>query len=187
MEYSIKEKILLSIASVLKRDGKCSYSNLVKETFERYPSDFALTEYLNWPDSLKLDRPLRELRSDGLIQGNPQTFYILTNLGKNYASRLENRGKGLNKGVLKNTITRSPLTITLQKIKDSNDFKLFTQNRESYKSNNMKIRELTGHTLETPPETIVNMLKYIKEGIDTTKEEMLIQYLNYYINYYKKH
>lgn len=185
MNYTVKEKILLSIVSLIKREGKCSYSNLVKETFHKYPSDFALNEYSQWPDSLKLDRPLRELREDGLIQGNPQTFYTVTKLGESFSERLI-RSDGYIRSGIRKVVTRSPLGNLINKIKESNDFVSFTKNKEKFRPNNMKIRELTGHTLETPATFITSMLKFLKQDLDSQKESNLIQYLNTYIKFFKQ-
>jgi hypothetical protein len=42
--------------------------------------------YPVWPDSRKLDRPLRALRKDRLIIGDPKTYFILTKLGEERAA-----------------------------------------------------------------------------------------------------
>jgi len=48
--------------------------------FERYPI---------WPDSRKLDRPLRLLRDEKLIVGDPKSYFVLTKEGKKRAEEIE--------------------------------------------------------------------------------------------------
>ncbi len=76
---SINDLILFSIFSLR---GKCSFETLVKECFTLFPKSFSLLEFPKWPDSRKLDRPLRTLRKRKMITGDPKTFFKLTNLGR---------------------------------------------------------------------------------------------------------
>lgn len=76
---STNDLILFSIFSLR---GKCSFETLVKECFTLFPKSFSLLEFPKWPDSRKLDRPLRTLRKRKMIIGDPKTFFKLTNLGR---------------------------------------------------------------------------------------------------------
>lgn len=78
----INSLILLAIDSASKGNKKCTFEKLVKECFELSPQSFSFSQYPNWPDSRKLDRPLRELRKKKLISGSPQTCFSLTKSGK---------------------------------------------------------------------------------------------------------
>jgi len=50
--------------------GYVTFEHLVKECFDRFPESFSFYRYKNWPDSLKLDRPIRKLRRNyGYIKG----------------------------------------------------------------------------------------------------------------------
>jgi hypothetical protein len=53
--------------------------------------------YPVWPDSRKLDRPLRALRNEKLIIGDPKTYFILTKLGEEKATFIS---KSLRQGKL---------------------------------------------------------------------------------------
>ena len=77
---SINDLILLVLYSFSKRG--VSFEKLVKECFNQFPKVFVLKGYPQWPDTRKLDRPLRDLRKKKLIKGSPQTFFTLTPLGK---------------------------------------------------------------------------------------------------------
>ena len=95
---SINSLILFSIYSVIEGDEdksssspsaaarenkeKCTFERLVKECFTLFPKTFSFSKYPQWPDSRKLDRPLRFLRRKKLILGDPKTAFSLTKSGK---------------------------------------------------------------------------------------------------------
>ncbi|MFC1663572.1 hypothetical protein ACFL0A_00350 [Patescibacteria group bacterium] len=81
----INDLILFSIFSVVEKKEKCTFERLIKECFVLFPKIFSFFEHPKWPDSRKLDRPLRDLRSKRLITGEPKTFFSLTKTGKNLA------------------------------------------------------------------------------------------------------
>jgi len=77
--------ILFSIYSVTSNREKCDFERLIKECFTLSPETFSFSKYPQWPDSLKLDRQLRNLRKRKLITGDPKTSFSLTKLGKKTA------------------------------------------------------------------------------------------------------
>lgn len=92
-EIGIAGLILFSIHSLeLKKEG-CTFERLVKESFSFFPKAFNFPEYTQWPDSRKLDRPLRGLRQKKLISGDPKTFFSLTKKGEKEALEIEKRLK----------------------------------------------------------------------------------------------
>ena len=97
-ENSINNLILFSIYSVTKGNEKCTFERLAKECFDLFPTAFCFSRYSQWPDSRKLDRPLRILRERKLIGGSPKTFFSLTKAGKAVAEAV---GKTLRQRKLK--------------------------------------------------------------------------------------
>jgi len=81
----VNELILLGIYSIVNDKEKCTFERLVKESFNLFPEAFCFSKNPEWPDSRKLDRPLRTLRKRKLIIGNPKTYFSLTKLGKKMA------------------------------------------------------------------------------------------------------
>ena len=77
--------ILFSIYSVTSGREKCDFERLIKECFTLFPEAFSFSEYPKWPDSRKLDRPLRALRQRKLIKGDPETLFFLTKTGQKIA------------------------------------------------------------------------------------------------------
>ncbi len=82
---STNDLILFSIYSVMAKKEKCTFERLVKECFILFPKAFSFSRISKWPDSRKLDRPLRTLRKRRLITGGPKNFFSLTKLGRKTA------------------------------------------------------------------------------------------------------
>jgi len=85
---SINDLILLSIYLIDLKKEKCTFEKLVNECFTLFPRELSFSSLKQWPDSRKLDRPLRDMRRKFLISGNPQSFFTLTKSGKKYAEEI---------------------------------------------------------------------------------------------------
>jgi hypothetical protein len=97
LNISANDLILFSIHSVILNNEKCSFDRLVKECFVLFPDAVKFLRYPIWPDSRKLDRPLRALRNERLIIGDPKSFFIITDEGM---KRLAQIDKTLRQGKL---------------------------------------------------------------------------------------
>jgi len=81
-KVSVEDLILFSIHSVILANEQCSFDRLVKECFTLFPDTLKFQRYPIWPDSRKLDRPLRALRNQKMIIGDPKSYFILTKSGQ---------------------------------------------------------------------------------------------------------
>lgn len=82
--------------SIILNNEQCSFERLVKECFTLFPETLKFERYPIWPDSRKLDRPLRALRDGKLIIGDPKTYFMLTKSGEKKAeiiSKVLRQGK----------------------------------------------------------------------------------------------
>lgn len=88
----VNKLILLGIYLLTSKNKgpnqKCKFEALVKECFTLFPKVFALSHYPKWPDTRKLDRPLRALRKRKMINGDSKTFFVLTGLGKREVKKI---------------------------------------------------------------------------------------------------
>ena len=84
-QISIADQIMFSIYFVISNREKCDLERLIKECFTLFPETFSFSKYPQWPDSRKLDRPLRALRQRKLIKGDPVTIFSLTKSGQKIA------------------------------------------------------------------------------------------------------
>lgn len=97
INISVNDLLLFSIHSVILNNEQCSFDRLVKECFVLFPDAIKFSRYPIWPDSRKLDRPLRALRKEKLIIGDPKSFFILTDTGVKRAVMID---KNLRQGKL---------------------------------------------------------------------------------------
>ena len=95
--FSVNDLILFCIHTVVSSSEQCSFERLIKECFTLFPDTLKFSRYPIWPDSRKLDRPLRALRKERLIIGDPKTYFILTKLGEEKAASVS---KALRQGKL---------------------------------------------------------------------------------------
>ncbi len=79
---AINDLIIFAIHSIKRKGRECGFEDLVSECFRLFPKTFVFSKYPKWPDSRKLDRPLRDLRRKGLVKGKPKTIFSLTAKGK---------------------------------------------------------------------------------------------------------
>jgi len=82
--HSINDLILFILYSINK-EGKSSFENLANECFKKFPEVFSLKNFPKLLDSRKLDRPLRYLRKNNFIKGDPITGFSLTKKGRKKA------------------------------------------------------------------------------------------------------
>lgn len=85
---NIKDLIFVSIYSVLNKSKKCNFNKLIKECFSSFPEAFSFSDIPEWPDSRKLDRPLRGLKENKMIKGEVQDSFKLTKKGEKRAKEV---------------------------------------------------------------------------------------------------
>lgn len=82
------QKILAVIFDLCGGEQKAlQYEDIVVAAFKRYPEDFQLRGYPQYPDSSDIHKPLYEMKSQGLIRSANKTFE-LTQRGLEVASKL---------------------------------------------------------------------------------------------------
>lgn len=96
-KFPITDLILFCIHTIIQDNEQCSFERLVKECFTMFPETLRFSRYPVWPDSRKLDRPLRALRNEKLIIGDPKTYFMLTKTGEERAAIIS---KNLRQGKL---------------------------------------------------------------------------------------
>jgi len=97
LNFPVNDLILFCIHSITANNEQCSFERLVKECFTLFPETLRFERYPIWPDSRKLDRPLRALRDNKLIIGDTKSYFILTKSGEEKAIAIS---KALRQGKL---------------------------------------------------------------------------------------
>jgi len=79
-KISINDLIILGIYLLEKEGRQCDFESLIEKCFKLSPELISFKRN-NWPDSRKIDRPLRNLRKNSLIKTNPELLFSLTKKG----------------------------------------------------------------------------------------------------------
>lgn len=87
-EIAINKLILFCMHRLKNKGLKCTFGVLLEECFNLFPQTFELDNHPDWPDARKLDRPLRALRKEKLIKGEPQSYFSLTSSGEKAAQKV---------------------------------------------------------------------------------------------------
>ena len=87
-KLAINDLILISIFQLQTSNKKIGFEELLKNIFELFPKKINFEKCPNWPDSRKIDRPIRTLRRKKLIGGNPIKGFFLTKDGQKRAQEI---------------------------------------------------------------------------------------------------
>lgn len=79
-KISINDLILLGIYLLEKEGKQCDFESLIGRCFKLSPALISFKRN-KWPDSRKIDRPLRSLKKNSLIKTNPELLFSLTKKG----------------------------------------------------------------------------------------------------------
>jgi len=87
-KVKICDLITVSLYSLGNSGKKITFERLLEKCFDLFPKKFNFPKHPSWPDSRKLDRPLRTLRREKLLLGNPKEKFSLTPKGKKRALQI---------------------------------------------------------------------------------------------------
>jgi len=170
--------IAFGIYSVTRNGEGCSFERLVKECFTLFPKAFGFSRYPEWPDSLKFDRPVRTLRQRGWVVGGIKILFSLTRFGERVAQETEHilvSSKSSRKTAQKPL--RGADTAFIHFLKESDTFRRFLKDRESFSITEMELRGLLRCTLETSIGVLKQNLQYAKNLASDYNEEELLNFL----------
>lgn len=89
-DISINDLIVLAIHLLDKENKETDFENILKKCFQLSPQLISF-ERNNWPDARKLDRPLRSLRKQKLVTGDPKSLFSLTKKGEKGALEINKK------------------------------------------------------------------------------------------------
>jgi hypothetical protein len=176
-QLDLYDLILICIDSVARKGEDCTFERLVFECFITFPNAFGLFRYPQWPDSNKLDRPLRKLRERGLVVGGHKTGFVLTEDGKYQSSRASN--------MLQHQVKPKPTTRVLKGkernfiayIESSELYQRFRSDKSSFTLDEQEFIDLLRATLETPKQILKQNLAQYKNLAEQLKDSDLQEFL----------
>lgn len=80
-KISINDLILLAIYLLTKEEERGDFESLIEKCFQLSPESISFKKN-KWPDSRKIDRPLRDLRKNDFIKMNSKLIFSLTKKGE---------------------------------------------------------------------------------------------------------
>lgn len=169
--------ILFSIYSVIESDEECTFERLANECFTLFPKVFSMSRYPQWPNTLKLDRPLRDLREQGLIIGSPKVSFSLTRFGEQI---VRETAKVLKVGVKRKIsykVGRRANINWINFLKKSEAFQRFLKSKKKFSITEMELRNILRCTLETPFRIVKQNLQYSKNLAKEFKDQTLLEFL----------
>jgi len=170
--------IVFGVYSIINQKDECTFERLVKECFVLFPKVFGMSRYPQWPDTLRFDRVLRDIREQGLITGSPKTSYFLTRFGEKLAKETEEvLQTGLIKRKIRYTTGRGTDINWINYLKKSKPFQRFLKNKKTFSITEMEFKNLLRCTLETPLRIIRQNLQYSKNLAKEFKEKKMLEFL----------
>src|SRR3990167_8914806 len=153
--------MVFAIQSITNNNEAATFERIVKECFSLFPKSFCLFRYPEWPDSNKVDRPLRKLREKGYITGNPQLGFLLTPFGERLARKIDDK---LNRKVRSSDAIKQSLKgherLLIKYIKDSKLFRRYTTDKQNFIIDEIELRGFLQTTLEASPRILGQKLAY---------------------------
>jgi hypothetical protein len=177
-----EDLILVGIYLVSEAEETCTFERLVSECFSRFPNVFAFRRYPQWPDSLKLDRPLRRLRENGLIVGSVRRHFALTEFGKVAAVQALqslHQGESPTGTAAKVRPARSADDRLIEFLKTNPLFEEFSHNPSDVSISEPQFRNLLRCTLESPLTALKQNLNYYKKLAEAYDEKELAAFLSF--------
>ncbi|MBA7582061.1 hypothetical protein ES708_23981 [subsurface metagenome] len=176
-QVDIHSLILICIEDVISSKSDCTFERLVYECFANYPKVFGLFRYPQWPDSNKLDRPLRKLRERGLIVGSPKLGFSLTEDGKHKVSRVRKTMTLQKQTKPKQGILKGKERNFVAYIKSTELYQRFEKDRNSFDISEQEFIDLLRGTLETPKRVLKQTLVQYKKLSDEIGDVDLSEFL----------
>jgi len=184
-KLTLEKLIIFSILSVLRKKEESTFERLVKESYMLFPESFKFYRYPEWPDSLKLDRPLRDLRKHRYILGNPKKAYFLTKLGEKYALIVEKELGNTLLFMQKPTVAvgRKEKKL-LDYLKSSPEFQKYLLKGMDFNIEKAQIIKLSFSTMDTPSKSVIKNLESLRDLSKASKEKDIEDFLSFCIEKY---
>ena len=162
------EKILLYLYEAgAGKKTRIRYEDIVAGIFKKYPLEFQLKGYPQYPDSGDLiHKPLYDFKKKGFVNAQNKVF-SLTDRGVDLAEQLSKIDNGVSRAT-EERLSRSAET-ELYRVKNSEGFELFLKGEQSSLSDSDFYNYLSV-TVRTPKNSFIGRLKTMQATVDDLKK-----------------
>ena len=165
----------LVLYAMLQIDGDIKaleFEDIAAACFLLFPLKFAMEKYKDWPDAVRVNKRVVDLRSLGFITGNNTAGYLLAISGKERAMVTMNKLKLTNSGKNKSRRATSPKASQLiNMIQNQDSFQRFLHKREKAEITEGEFRRLLSSPIGTAPRKIRQNLEHVKSLITSGDKE----------------
>ena len=155
---------------------KIEFEDIVVGVYKKYPSDFHLKGYPEYPDSGEIHKPLYKFRKKGYIEGSSKVF-SLTQRGIEYATSMIQKQNDSDNAIDSTRLSRSSIT-ELNRVKGLEGFQLFLKgNKEKIIENDLY--NYFNITVQTPSHRCEGRFNAMKDLInDINKHKDIPLFIN---------
>mgnify|MGYP001608998633 CR=1 FL=1 len=168
INLSRSEKLLLVMHEMTKTDRNLKFEDIVVKAFKKFPEDFHLRGYQEYPDSGDLvHKPLYDFRKKGFLEANNKVF-CFTDRGLDFAKRISEIMGGK---TIKSTARFSRYTEKeIDRIRSTEGFNLFDQG-EIENINDTDFYSYLGATPRTSKNDFLGRLSTITDVVKELKDK----------------
>lgn len=153
------EKILVVMFDLSKAEPKpLLYEDIVVAAFRRYPEDFQLRGYPEYPDSSDIHKPLYKMKRNGLVRSANKSF-MLTPMGIGVAQGLVGASEPTG-----NRLTK-PEENEINRISQSQAFRLFQEGHKS-KILDTDFYDYLGVSVRTPKGDFLGRVATVTQAVE---------------------
>lgn len=174
---SLTKLTIFAIYEIINKNEECAYERVVKECFSLFPKRFSFQRYPEWPDGSRIKIEILRCRDKGWITGNEKNGYQITLMGKRVAQEILEELKTNTIKKRKSTQTRDRGDTIIRYLKESEPYKRYKQNKETFTINEQEFRKLLVATFETPARVLKQNFNYCLNICKQYKKNKLFEFL----------
>jgi hypothetical protein len=167
IDLSRAEKLLVVMYEMAQENRNLKFEDIVVRAFKKYPGDFHLRGYAEYPDSGDLvHKPLYDFRKKGFLEANNKVFSF-TERGQSFAKQVLEAIEG--RAVKSSSRLSRYASREIERIRSTEGFKLFSHN-EIEKINDTDFYAYLGVTARTAKNDFLGRLATVTASIEELKK-----------------
>ena len=168
--YGNLDEMLIYCADLVQQTGDaCTFERLVYECFTRFPEQFGMISYPQWPDNDRINKAWLRCRTDrGWMVGTRLEGFQVTPIGKRIAADVERRIKLVQPREVRSSRPRNRADVVVRQIRTDEFFTRYRADPQSFELTEMELRRLAGCTMESPSRVVRQNIAFYRTSCDET-------------------